>query len=183
MPPFPLIRSTDCSFRPMYAMYNSIIEKTSPLGPLHMVCLTATIWEKTATSANHKNSHEATSYFCARSDYGYFGGYDEGKHCGIVHVADPTVSNRQKMFSWGYSQLSKVWEDSLTDADGAYAELMASSYSSDQPDFTWLEPYEEKTFMQSWYPIGAIGIPICAAAGRGCRHRWRMATFARDARP
>ncbi len=111
----------------------------------------------------HKNSHEATSYFCARSDYGYFGGYDEGKHCGIVHVADPTVSIGKKMFSWGYSQLSKVWEDSLTDADGAYAELMASSYSSDQPDFTWLEPYEEKTFMQSWYPIGAIGIPICAA--------------------
>lgn len=43
-----------------------------------------------------------------------------------------------------------------------YAELMASSYSANQPDFAWLEPYEEKTFRQSWYPISAIGAPVCA---------------------
>ena len=64
------------------------------------------------------------------------------------------------MFTWAYNQLSASWEKALTDTDGMYAELMASSYSANQPDFAWLEPYEEKTFSQSWYPIAQIGAGI-----------------------
>lgn len=110
----------------------------------------------------HKNTHQPTSYFCAETEYDFFGGYDEGKRCGVIHVADYTVSVGKKMFTWAYNQLASSWERALTDTDGAYAELMASSYSLNQPDFAWLMPYEGKEFSQMWYPIGDIGTPLCA---------------------
>ena len=110
----------------------------------------------------HKNTRQPTSYFCAETEYDFFGGYDEGKQCGVIHVADHNVSVGKKMFTWAYNQLSRSWEKALTDTDGAYAELMASSYSLNQPDFAWLMPYEGKEFSQMWYPVGAIGVPLCA---------------------
>ena len=76
------------------------------------------------------------------------------------------------MFTWGYDQLSQNWENTLTGTDGQYAELMAGSYPDNQPNFSWLEPYETKEFSQYWYPISKIGIPDyanlrCALALRG----------------
>ncbi|MBQ8310020.1 MAG: DUF5107 domain-containing protein [Clostridia bacterium] len=110
----------------------------------------------------HKNTREATSYFASASDYDFFGGYDHGKHCGVVHIGDHHVSPGKKMFTWAYGQLSKSWENALTDTDGQYAELMAGSYSDNQPDFSWLAPYETKQFSQYWYPISEIGTPTFA---------------------
>lgn len=110
----------------------------------------------------HKNTIQPTSYFCAPSKYDFFGGFDHGKGCGVVHVADHHISTGRKMFTWAYNQLSKSWENALTDTDGAYAELMAGSYSDNQPDFAWIEPYETKSFSQHWYPIGKVGIPSFA---------------------
>ncbi len=107
----------------------------------------------------HKNTKEATSYFACASKYDFFGGYDHGKECGVVHIADHHISPGKKMFTWGYNQLSKSWENALTDTDGQYAELMAGSYSDNQPNFSWLEPYETKEFSEFWYPISKIGTP------------------------
>ena len=42
------------------------------------------------------------------------------------------------------------------------AELMAGSYSDNQPDFSWIEPYETKNFSQFWFPLGNVGIPVFA---------------------
>ena len=112
----------------------------------------------------HKNTRQPTSYFCGETGYDFFGGYDEGKRCGVIHVADRYVSVGKKMFTWAYNQLSESWEKALTDTDGPYAELMASSYSLNQPDFNWLMPYEGKSFSQMWYPVGDLGLPICACA-------------------
>ena len=110
----------------------------------------------------HKNTREATSYFAAASDYDFFGVYDHGKQCGVVHIGNHHVSPGKKMFTWAYGQLSKSWEKALTDTDGQYAELMAGSYSDNQPNFSWLEPYETKEFSQYWYPISKIGTPTFA---------------------
>jgi tetratricopeptide (TPR) repeat protein len=109
--------------------------------------------------SKHGNTIQPTSYFSAPSKYDFFGGYDEGIGRGVVHVADHNISIGKKMFTWGYNQLSQSWERALTDTDGAYAELMAGSYSDNQPDFAWLAPYEEKCFSQLWYPISDIGVP------------------------
>lgn len=110
----------------------------------------------------HKNTKQATSYFACASDYDFFGGYDHGKGCGVVHIGDHHISPGKKMFTWAYCQLSKSWENALTDTDGEYAELMAGSYSDNQPNFAWLAPYETKEFSQHWYPITKIGSPTFA---------------------
>ena len=110
----------------------------------------------------HKHTRRPTSYFSAASAYDFFGGYDAGKGRGVVHVADRHTSPGKKLFTWAYNELAKSWEKALTDTDGQYAELMAGSYSNNQPDFAWLEAYETRTFTQSWYPIGAMGAPTCA---------------------
>ena len=110
----------------------------------------------------HKNTREATSYFASASDYDFFGGYDHAKRCGVVHIGDHHISPGKKMFTWAYGQLSKSWENALTDTDGQYAELMAGSYSDNQPDFSWLAPYETKEFSQYWYPISELGTPTFA---------------------
>ena len=110
----------------------------------------------------HKNTVPATSYFASASDYDFFGGYDHAKQCGVVHIGDHHLSPGKKMFTWGYCQLAKSWENALTDTDGQYAELMAGSYSDNQPNFAWLEPYETKEFSQYWYPISKIGAPTFA---------------------
>lgn len=107
----------------------------------------------------HKNTTDATSYFACASKYDFFGGYDHGKQCGVVHIADHHISPGKKLFTWGYNQLSRSWERALTDTDGQYAELMAGVYTDNQPNFSWLEPYETKTFSQYWYPISRIGTP------------------------
>lgn len=107
----------------------------------------------------HRNTRDATSYFSAASKYDFFGGYDEGRGCGVVHIADHHIAPGKKMFTWGYNQLSRSWERALTDTDGAYAELMAGAYSDNQPNFSWLEAYETKEFSQFWFPIAKIGCP------------------------
>ncbi|MEE0946059.1 MAG: DUF5107 domain-containing protein [Acutalibacteraceae bacterium] len=112
--------------------------------------------------SKHKNTKPATSYFSAASKHDYFGGFDNGIGCGVVHIGDHHTAVGKKMFTWGYNQLSQSWERALTDTDGAYAELMAGSYSDNQPDFSWLEPYEVKQFSQFWYPLANLGVPSYA---------------------
>src|SRR5579863_2742903 len=34
---------------------------------------------------------------------------------------------------------------------------MAGVYTDNQPDFSWLQPYESRAFSQYWYPIQEIG--------------------------
>ncbi len=110
----------------------------------------------------HKNTVPATSYFACASDFDFFGGYDHACECGVVHIGDHHVSPGKKMFTWGYCQLAKSWENALTDTDGQYAELMAGSYSDNQPNFSWLDAYETKEFSQYWYPISKLGTPTFA---------------------
>ena len=110
----------------------------------------------------HKNSKIATSYFSAPSKYDFFGGFDYRKNCGVLHIADHHISPGKKMFTWGYGSNADNWEKKLTDSDGAYAELMAGCYTDDQPDFSWIAPYETKSFSQFWYPTQGIGYTTAA---------------------
>ena len=38
-----------------------------------------------------------------------------------------------------------------------YIELMVGAYSDNQPDYSWLQPYETKAFEMYWYPFRDIG--------------------------
>ncbi|OQY32835.1 MAG: hypothetical protein B6241_09975 [Spirochaetaceae bacterium 4572_59] len=110
----------------------------------------------------HKNTTSATSYFSGVTKGDFFGGWDGNLKSGVIHYAPHTISTGAKMFTWGYGQMEKAWEKALTDTDGPYAELMASSYSDNQPDLSWIEPYETKEFSQYWYPYTDIGTVDCA---------------------
>ena len=98
-----------------------------------------------------------TSYFVWDTEDNFFGGYDHKADAGIIHVANRHIAPGKKMFTWGCGEFGRGWEANLTDADGRYIELMAGAYTDNQPDFSWLQPYETKTFSQFWYPIQKIG--------------------------
>lgn len=97
------------------------------------------------------------SFFTYGSRYDFLSGYDFGRDCGIVHVADRHISPGKKMFTWGVSDFSSAWFKNLSDDDGPYVELMTGVYTCNQPDFGWIMPYEYKTAEQYWYPVRGIG--------------------------
>ena len=51
----------------------------------------------------------------------------------------------------------RLWDQSVTDEDGPYAELMVGGLSDNQPDYSWIKPHEVKTFTHHWYPVQEIG--------------------------
>lgn len=91
------------------------------------------------------------------TDMDFVSGYDEGVQCGLVTVANHHVSPGKKLFHWGVHQFGKNWCKNLTDNGSCYVELMTGVYTDNQPDFSWLAPYETKEFEQYWYPIAGIG--------------------------
>lgn len=107
--------------------------------------------------SRYKNIPVPTSYMAEKSEYDFVGGYDYGKKAGILHVADHHVSPGKKQWTWGCGEFGKAWDRNLTDEDGPYIELMTGVYTDNQPDFTWLKPFEEKTFKQYFMPYKAVG--------------------------
>jgi len=102
-----------------------------------------------------KNHPNAVSFFAWDLQEDFMGGYDHGRHAGVAHVSNHNVVCGAKLWEWGPGN---IWDTKvLTDADGPYAELMVGAFSDNQPDYSWIKPYEVKTFKQYWYPIREIG--------------------------
>jgi tetratricopeptide (TPR) repeat protein len=110
----------------------------------------------------YKNIPVPTSYMVTQSNYDFAGGYDHDRQAGFVHVADRHIAPGKKLWTWGNGDFGKAWDRNLTDSDGPYVELMAGAYTDNQPDFSWIHPYETKSFSQFWYPIQKIGPVSCA---------------------
>ena len=92
-----------------------------------------------------------------QSDMDFIAGYDTGISKGIATVANHHISPGKKMWHWGIGDFGDMWCSNLTDENGPYIELMTGVYTDNQPDFTWIAPYETKEFEQYWYPIREIG--------------------------
>jgi tetratricopeptide (TPR) repeat protein len=105
----------------------------------------------------YKNIPVSTSYMVTESKYDFFGGYDHTHRAGLVHTSNHRIAPGKKLWTWGNAEFGYAWGSNLTDEDGPYVELMAGAYTDNQPDFSWLQPYETKTFSQYWYPIQQIG--------------------------
>ncbi|HBE78992.1 MAG TPA: DUF5107 domain-containing protein [Firmicutes bacterium] len=108
--------------------------------------------------SRYKNIPVPTSYMAYHSDFDFVGGYDHGKKAGLLHVADHQVSPGKKQWTWGCGDFGQAWDRNLTDEDGPYIELMTGVFTDNQPDFTWLNPYEEKSFTQYFMPYKNIGM-------------------------
>lgn len=129
--------------------------------------------------SRYKNIPVPTSYMAIRSDYNFVGGYENDTRAGLLHVANHHISPGKKQWTWGNGDFGQAWDRNLTDVDGPYIELMTGVYTDNQPDFTWLQPYEEKTFTQYFMPYRELGVVknACAdlllniepeAAGKAC---------------
>ncbi len=105
----------------------------------------------------YKNVPVPTSYMVCQTQQDFFGGYDFEAGGGFVHVADRHIAPGKKQWTWGDHAFGHAWDRELTDKNGEYVELMAGVYTDNQPDFTYLTPYETKTFSQFWWPIQGIG--------------------------
>jgi Flp pilus assembly protein TadD, contains TPR repeats len=102
--------------------------------------------------SRYKNIPVPTSYMAYHSDFNFVGGYDYHLEAGVLHIADHHVSPGKKQWTWGCGDFGKAWDRNLTDHNGPYIELMTGMYTDNQPDFTWLKPFEEKTFTQYFMP-------------------------------
>jgi tetratricopeptide (TPR) repeat protein len=103
-----------------------------------------------------------TSYMCMGSKEDFAGGYDHQARAGIMQVANHHISPGKKQWTWGNHEFGYAWDRNLTvpDEHGEYApyiELMSGVYTDNQPDFSYLQPGETKTWSQFWYPFREIG--------------------------
>jgi len=101
-----------------------------------------------------KNHPDPVSFFAFDLKDGFLAGYDHGKNAGTIHVANPHIATGAKLWEWGPGERGSMWDTKvLTDNDGPYAELMTGAYSDNQPDYSWIKPYEYKQVKQYWYPL------------------------------
>jgi len=108
--------------------------------------------------SKYKNIPVPTSYMAIGSKYDFVGGYENDSSGGLLHVANHHISPGKKQWTWGNGDFGKAWDRNLTDRNGPYIELMCGVYTDNQPDFSWLMPYEEKSFNQYFMPYRDLGV-------------------------
>lgn len=116
-----------------------------------------------------KNHPHPVSFFVYRSELDFLGGYDHGRRAGVAHVADRDSVPGKKFWTWGNGPDGREWDRILTDEDGPYIELMTGGYSDNQPDYSWIQPGEQKAVVQRWFPIRELG-GLSAASADGALH-------------
>ncbi len=104
-----------------------------------------------------KNHPAPTSFFAWNCMDDFMAGYDHGRRAGVIHVADHHIMPGKKFWTWGTGSQGKRWETILSDTDGPYLELMVGAWSDNQPDYSWIQPYETRIFSHFWYPLREIG--------------------------
>ncbi|MDD4991207.1 MAG: DUF5107 domain-containing protein [Paludibacter sp.] len=107
--------------------------------------------------SKYKNIPVPTSYMAIRSKYDFVGGYETNAGGGLLHVANHHVSPGKKQWTWGNSDFGQAWDRNLTDEDGPYIELMTGVFTDNQPDFSWMQPYEIKSWEQYFMPYSEVG--------------------------
>lgn len=98
-----------------------------------------------------------TSYMAIRSGYDFMGCYEHDTQAGMLHVADHHLSPGKKQWTWGNGDFGYAWDRNLTDEDGPYIELMTGVFTDNQPDFSWMQPNEVKSFEQYFMPYALVG--------------------------
>lgn len=103
--------------------------------------------------------YRATSYphdyFCGvPGDFN--GSYNILKDSGTVHYAFRYDSPGKKYWTWGTAPSGTIWEDILTDDDGAYIEIQGGRLLT-QGDSWIFEPHLVEKWEEFWYPVKNMG--------------------------
>jgi tetratricopeptide (TPR) repeat protein len=101
----------------------------------------------------YRNNLRSASWFAVNEKDDFVAGYDHGKNAGIMSFANRHTVAGKKFFTWG---VGNIWDKILTDDDGPYLEIMVGAYSDNQPDYSWLQPGEERSFTMSFFPFRGI---------------------------
>lgn len=104
-----------------------------------------------------KNTRVPSSFFSWNPQENYFCGYDHNKEAGTAWVGNHYICPGMKYWADGNNPNGLKTNEGLTDADGRYIELMAGFYTDNQPDYSWLQPYETKIGKMVWFPIRELG--------------------------
>jgi tetratricopeptide (TPR) repeat protein len=104
-----------------------------------------------------KNTRVPSSFFSWDPKEGYFGGYNHGKEAGTVWVGNRYICPGMKYWADGNNAAGVKINKGLTDSDGQYLELMAGMYTDNQPDYSWIQPYESKFGTMVWFPVRDLG--------------------------
>jgi len=104
-----------------------------------------------------KNTRVPSSFFSWDPREGYFAGYNHGKDAGTVWVGNRYICPGMKFWADGNNPAGVEIRKYLTDDDGPNIELMAGMYTDNQPDYSWIEPYESKYGTMIWFPIRELG--------------------------
>ncbi|WP_111707976.1 DUF5107 domain-containing protein [Lutibacter citreus] len=103
-----------------------------------------------------KNTRERASFFAHDLKEDFSGGYDHGKNSGTVHIGDHNIIKGAKLWQWGSGKVGQNTEAKLTTTSGPYVEIMVGAFSDNQPDYSWIRPYEVKKWKHYWYPVRDI---------------------------
>ncbi len=107
--------------------------------------------------SGYKNIPVPTSYMAVHSKYDFIGGYEHDTGAGVLHIADHHISPGKKQWTWGNGDFGHAWDRNLTDEDGPYIEIMTGVFTDNQPDFSWIQPNEERIFSQYFMPYSKVG--------------------------
>ena len=101
----------------------------------------------------YKNNKNSASWFAVNYADDFIAGFDHGLNAGIMSVNDHNIVPGKKFFTWG---VGSMWDKILSDDGRPYLEIMVGAYSDNQPDYSWLQPFEERSFEMNWYPFRGI---------------------------
>ena len=104
-----------------------------------------------------KNVGVPSSFFSWKPQEDYFGGYDHGKQAGTAWIGNHHIMPGMKYWADGNNPAGRRINKGLTDNSSQYIELMAGFYTDNQPDYSWIEPYESKSGKMVWFPIRELG--------------------------
>lgn len=127
--------------------------------------------------SKYKNIPVPTSYMAIQSQYDFMGCYENDSKAGMLHVADHHISPGKKQWTWGNGDFGYAWDKQLTDEDGPYIELMTGVFTDNQPDFSWMQPNEIKTFTQYFMPYHSIGYVKNATKDAAINVEWNDNTI------
>ncbi|MBR4037428.1 MAG: DUF5107 domain-containing protein, partial [Tidjanibacter sp.] len=99
------------------------------------------------------NTRTSVSFFSWDPREDYFGGYDHKAKAGTAWVGNHYIMPGMKYWADGNNPSGLNTNNGLTDNSGRYIELMAGFYTDNQPDYSWLQPYETKLGTMIWFPI------------------------------
>jgi len=104
-------------------------------------------------------AHEgATSIFRAAGEENFMAAYDHGRDAGLAQYADRKVMPGRKFWSWGVNDAGMRWAKILSDDNRSYVEVQSGEPLT-QGEWFYIQPHEEKQYLEYWMPVTRIGSP------------------------